>query len=231
MAKVWVQLVAPRDKREGKVGSREPAMSQSGDEQNMAKWPWDSSNDNLTDSVLQKVVDQLAWCALDAAWERNPEEVGLSRDSLWVEFQTYCHVVKDYFQERAEGKPELREIAKRAFGLIDDMLNCVSRISSHPIHSDSERDRLSELTRQWDTLVRTFALRSRETQEIASQGTAEGEEATAQRRRRVGRPKIDLARPRASPLAGTKGVWVVVSYSIAAAACDKNMPGVAPTYI
>ncbi len=94
------------------------------------KWPWDYQKENLTETTLTEIMENLPSYACDAVnWK--PEEVGMPED-LYGVFQIYCKVVKDHFQQAVERSPasvkqELSAIANDAFGLVDLLLEWVEK--------------------------------------------------------------------------------------------------------
>lgn len=132
------------------------------------RWPWDWQKEELTPAVLAKIIKFLPSCALDATGDKT-EEVGIS-DSLYGDFQVYCHVVKDHFEQvakdaSASAKGKLSQITEEAFELVDLLVEWVKKtirrndsgINARYMAIDDPCSH-TELASRWDTIMRKFNL-------------------------------------------------------------------------
>lgn len=134
---------------------------------------WDYEKEELTPAILNEIVRNLASYAYDVTcYESRENDVapGDGDNSLYVDFQVYCHIVKDHFEtavkealvKEAPGsvRDKLRQIAEEAFGLIDKLLEYVDKRLYAPSATgrlDSPYS-LTDLSNQWNTIVRRFDL-------------------------------------------------------------------------
>ena len=124
---------------------------------------WDYETEEPTPAILNEIVRNLASYAYDVTCHESRESdmaPGDGANSLYVDFQVYCHVVKDHFETVVKEAPDsvkakLLQIAEEAFDIVDKLLEYTDKRLYAPIDSPYS---LADLSRQWNTIVRTFDL-------------------------------------------------------------------------